>query len=103
MAFRFQKRIKLMPGITVNLSRRGVSTSVGTTGARVTVGHGQTRTTVCLPGSGLSHTSITSAPARGDQEREADSRQNTRPATMQAGRKGLAHALGRLIGRLLRK
>ena len=60
MGFRFQKRIKLFPGITVNVSKSGLSTSVGTRGARVTLGHGKKRTTVGLPGTGLSHTSVTS-------------------------------------------
>jgi hypothetical protein len=55
---RFQKRIKLFPGVTVNLSKKGVSTSLGLTGARVTYGHGQKRTTVGLPGSGLSHSTV---------------------------------------------
>lgn len=60
MGFRFQKRLKITPGITLNLSRKGVSTSVGATGARVTFGHGQRRTTIGLPGSGISHTNIDS-------------------------------------------
>lgn len=60
MGFRFQKRIRILPGITLNLSKKGVSTSIGTRGARVTLGHGKTRTTVGIPGSGLSHTTITS-------------------------------------------
>lgn len=55
---RFQKRIKLLPGITANLSRKGVSTSIGVTGARVTYGHGEKRTTVGLPGTGISHSEI---------------------------------------------
>lgn len=58
MGFRFQKRIKLLPGVSVNLSKSGVSTSLGPRGARVTYGHGQRRTTVGLPGSGLSHTTV---------------------------------------------
>lgn len=58
MGFNFQKRIKLMPGISINLSKKGVSTSFGKTGARITLGHGQTRITTGLPGSGISHTSI---------------------------------------------
>lgn len=68
MGFRFQKRIKLMPGVTFNLSRKGVSTSIGVTGARKTFGHGQTRTTVGLPGTGLSHTSVkrSAPPAAGN-------------------------------------
>jgi Protein of unknown function (DUF4236) len=59
MGFRFHKRIKLVPGVTLNLSRKGISTSIGTTGAKVTLGHGQTRVTTGLPGSGISHTTIT--------------------------------------------
>ena len=58
MGFRFQKRIKLGKFLTFNLSRKGVSTSIGVTGARVTYGHGQKRTTLGLEGTGLSHTSI---------------------------------------------
>lgn len=56
MGFRFQKRVKLFPGVTLNLSKSGVSTSVGIKGARITKGHGKTRATVGLPGSGLSQT-----------------------------------------------
>ena len=58
MGFRFQKRIRLGKFLTFNLSRKGVSTSLGVTGARVTYGHGQKRTTLGLEGTGLSHTSI---------------------------------------------
>jgi len=55
---RFQKRIKIIPGVTINLSRKGVSTSVGVTGARVTYGHGEKRTTIGLPGTGISHSQV---------------------------------------------
>ena len=55
---RFQKRIKIAPGICLNLSRKGVSTSLGVPGARVTYGHGQKRTTVGLPGTGISHSEV---------------------------------------------
>lgn len=61
MGFRFQKRIKLMPGVTLNVSKSGVTTSVGTRDARVTVGRGKVRKTVGLPGSGVSHTSVRQA------------------------------------------
>lgn len=60
MGWKFQKRIRLLPGITLNLSRKGVSTSIGTRGARVTLGHGKRRTTLGIPGSGISHTSVVS-------------------------------------------
>ena len=60
MGFRFQKRIKILPGITINLSKSGLSTSLGPRGAKVTLGHGKTRTTIGIPGSGISQTSIVS-------------------------------------------
>jgi len=37
MAVRFFKRIRLFPGVTLNLSKRGVSISTGIKGAHVTV------------------------------------------------------------------
>ncbi len=61
MGLRFFRRIRIAPGITLNLSKSGVSTSVGVRGAHVTLGHGKVRETVGLPGTGLSYT--TTAPA----------------------------------------
>jgi uncharacterized protein DUF4236 len=52
MGWRFRRSVKILPGIRLNLSRSGISTSVGVRGAHVTVGHGKVRTTVGLPGSG---------------------------------------------------
>ena len=104
MAFRFQKRIKLLPGVTVNLSRRGVSTSLGVTGARVTFGHGQRRTTVGLPGSGISHTSIETSQQRAQAAPEPA---NLVPAGSLIPRRlsplqRAFFALGRFIGRMRR-
>ena len=56
MGFRFQRRISLGPSFRINLSKSGLSTSVGTKGAWFTVGPRGTRSTVGLPGSGLSYT-----------------------------------------------
>ena len=56
MPFRFRRSIRIAPGIRLNLSKSGVSTSVGERGAHITVGHGHTRTTVGVPGTGLSYT-----------------------------------------------
>ena len=39
---------------------------MGVTGARTTLGHGQTRTTVGLPGTGLSHTTLQNHAAEHD-------------------------------------
>lgn len=56
MAFRFRRSIRLLPGIRLNLGRRGVSVSAGVRGAHVTIGKDGTRTTVGIPGTGMSYT-----------------------------------------------
>lgn len=56
MGIRFRKRIKLFPGLWVNLSKSGASVSAGVKGFTVNSGRGKTRTTVGLPGTGVSYT-----------------------------------------------
>jgi tetratricopeptide (TPR) repeat protein len=53
MAFRFFRRIRIAPGISVNLSKSGASVSVGPRGAKMTVGPRGTRRTVGIPGTGM--------------------------------------------------
>ena len=56
MGFRFRRSIRLLPGVRLNLGKRGVSVSAGVRGAHVTVSEHGTRTTVGVPGTGLSYT-----------------------------------------------
>ena len=57
MAFRFRRSIKILPGIRINIGKRSISTSIGERGAQVTLRPGRTaRTTVGLPGTGISYT-----------------------------------------------
>jgi len=57
MGFRFFRRIKLAPGVSLNLSKSGPSVSFGPRGAKVTVGGSQgTRATVGIPGTGIYYT-----------------------------------------------
>ena len=65
MGLRFRRTIKLFPGVRLNLSKSGVSTSIGVRGAHVTIGHGKTRSTVGVPGTGLSYTSTATAKPAG--------------------------------------
>ena len=58
MGLRFRRRFHILPGVTFNLSRSGVSTSLGVRGAHLTLGHGHVRQTVGLPGTGISYTTI---------------------------------------------
>jgi hypothetical protein len=56
MGLRFRRRFTIGPGLRLNVSKSGISTSVGRRGLWFTLGHGKTRETVGLPGSGLSYT-----------------------------------------------
>jgi hypothetical protein len=55
MGFRFRRTVRVLPGVRLNFSKSGVSTSLGVRGAHVTIGHGQIRQTVGIPGTGLSY------------------------------------------------
>ena len=57
MSFRFWKRIKIGPGVTLNLSKSGGSLSFGPRGAKFTIGPRGKRATVGIPGTGLFYTS----------------------------------------------
>lgn len=62
MGFRLFRRIKIAPGINVNLTKSGASASFGRRGARYTVGGRQgRRTTLGLPGTGLFYTTTSSS------------------------------------------
>lgn len=58
MGFNFRKSFKIAPGVKLNVTKKGISSvSVGKNGARVNVSRKGTKTTVGIPGSGLSHSS----------------------------------------------
>lgn len=54
MGFRFQKRIRIFKGLTLNLSKGGTSWTLGGPGASVNLKDGKATGTVGIPGSGLS-------------------------------------------------
>ena len=56
-SLRFFRRVKVIPGVTMNLSKSGPSFSFGARGAHVTVGRRGVRRTVGVPGTGLFYTS----------------------------------------------
>ena len=69
MGFRFRKRITLFPGVSVNLSRSGVSTSIGRPGSTLNVGGKRgVRVTVGIPGTGISYSESAGAPRRDSLE-----------------------------------
>jgi hypothetical protein len=62
-SFRFQRRLRIMPGLTLNFSKSGISTSLGARGAHVTFSKRGVRKTFGIPGTGISYTTFT--PHRG--------------------------------------
>jgi len=65
MGFRFSRRFTVGPGLRLNVSKSGVSASVGRKGAWLTVGPKRTRATVGLPGTGLGYTETRSCSGAG--------------------------------------
>ncbi|WP_283648023.1 DUF4236 domain-containing protein [Hafnia paralvei] len=57
MGFRFRKRIKIAPGLSINISKSGVSTSIGGKGSTVNIGKKGVKATTSIPGTGISHSS----------------------------------------------
>lgn len=55
MAFRFQRRIKILPKVRLNVSKSGVSTSFGGRGLSTTIGKKGAHLNVGLPGTGLAY------------------------------------------------
>ncbi|MCC5957236.1 MAG: DUF4236 domain-containing protein, partial [Natronohydrobacter sp.] len=56
MSFRFWRRVRLAPGVTLNLSKSTASLSFGPRGAKYTISPRGNRATAGLPGTGLFYT-----------------------------------------------
>ena len=63
MGWRLFRRTRIAPGVRVNLSRSGLSVSLGPRGFTKTFGPRGNRTTVSIPGTGISYTDIESGSA----------------------------------------
>ncbi len=55
MGFRFQKRIRIFKGLTLNLSKSSTSWTLGGRGASVNFKEGKATGNVGIPGTGLSY------------------------------------------------
>jgi hypothetical protein len=61
MGLIFRKRVKLIPGVWLNLSKRGISTSIGGKGLTVNVKGDKVRTTASIPATGISYRSTSTS------------------------------------------
>lgn len=55
MSWRFQRRKKLLPGVTLNVGKRGAGVSVGRRGARVSASKRGLTACLALLGTGLAY------------------------------------------------
>lgn len=53
MAWNYRRRVKLIPGVRLNFSKNGISTSIGFRGANITFGSKGTYLNTGIPGTGL--------------------------------------------------
>lgn len=68
MGFRWRRSVQIVPGVRLNFSKSGISTSIGGKGITVNLKPGRTRTTVGIPGTGLSYTASISSSSRARSE-----------------------------------
>jgi uncharacterized protein DUF4236 len=68
MPIRFRRTFKILPGVKINVSKHGMSVTIGPRGFHLTFNRFGIRQTVGLPGSGLSETSYL---VGGDRETKA--------------------------------
>lgn len=59
MGFRFRRSVKICKGVKINVSKSGTSLSLGGAGHSVNFGSKGVRTTVGIPGTGLSYSTTT--------------------------------------------
>ena len=65
MSWRFRKSVKLFPGVRLNISKGGISTTFGPRGVSVNLGKRGTRATVGVPGTGVSYSTLSSGGGTG--------------------------------------
>ena len=65
MGFRFRRSVRIAPGLRLNLSKGGVSATLGRPGASVNIGRRGVQGTAGLPGSGLSYQTRLAGRGRG--------------------------------------
>ena len=73
MPIRFRRTLRVAPGVKLNFSKSGVSTTVGPKGFHFTFGKRGVRRTVSIPGTGVSEVDyIKKNETEGQKERKAE-------------------------------
>jgi TM2 domain-containing membrane protein YozV len=88
MGLRFNKRIKIADGMTLNLNKKSVGVSVGGKGAKYTINSkGKRTSTVGLPGTGLYYSKSSGSKKQNTEQNEYHSTQSEfmQPKQMKMG------------------
>jgi len=83
MGFRFYKRVNILPGLSMNLSKSGPSLSFGPRGMKITVGGKGVRSSFGIPGTGVYYTTY-----KGYKKNSKSSNSNNKGYGNQTGNKG---------------
>ncbi len=81
MPIRFRRTLKIAPGVKINFSKSGMSTTVGPKGFHFTFGKRGVRRTVSIPGTGISEVDYVKkneTPAEKEKEARAEERREER-------------------------
>jgi hypothetical protein len=72
MPIRFRRTLRVLPGVRVNVSKHGISTTVGPRGMHLTFNRYGVRQDLGLPGTGLSESSYIVGGNQGQSAAEAE-------------------------------
>ncbi|HLX36055.1 MAG TPA: DUF4236 domain-containing protein [Candidatus Limnocylindrales bacterium] len=81
MGWRLFRRVRIAPGVRLNLSRSGPSLSIGPRGFTRTIGPRGVRTTIGIPGTGLYYTQLQGRSTSGSPRLRCASCHHTVPRT----------------------
>lgn len=85
MAFRFQRRVRLFPGVRLNFGKTGVSVSTGIRGASITASKRGVHGNIGAPGTGVSYrTRLDRSPAHQRRVQRQQQREQVRTETREA-------------------
>ena len=96
MPIRFRRTIKVAPGVKLNLSKGGVSTTVGSKGFHFNIGKRGIRRTVSIPGTGISDTDyIEKKETASEKKHEAATERHREEAKENRASSGESHSNAR--------
>jgi hypothetical protein len=78
MPLRFRRTVKIAPGVKLNLSKSGVSTTVGTKNIHFNFGKRGVKRTVSIPGTGISEVDYIKKNETEEQKEKAKERREER-------------------------